>query len=158
MVNSTIEPGTLGEVIVGVLAAMLLVRVIAGITEGYKAESQKRILISIAALNGLILEIGLSPMSTVASELVPLSPLVSPQFPTIIQSLIAVGTIFEILYGLDKMHHGSGGFGVLGFISAFLGGTLLPYPNSMIAGAVLFWIAFVLTELSPANQWRARGL
>lgn len=151
------EVTTIGNWIIGGIGAALLFRVLAEIVGGYKAESQKRIITSIAVFNGLILEIGLSPMGTFASQLVPLSPLLTVEFSNLIRSLITVGTALEILYGLGKMWEGSGGFGISAFILALLGGAMIPYQDTMVVGTFLIVLAIPLMEIAPANQWRTRS-
>ena len=148
---------TIVDWIIGGIGAALLIRVLAEIVGGYKAESQKRIITSIAVFNGLILELGLSPMGTFASQLVPLSPLLTVEFSNLIRSLITVGTALEILYGLGKMWEGSGGFGISAFILAFLGGAMIPYQDTMVVGTFLIVLAIPLMEIAPANQWRTRS-
>ena len=107
-------------------------------------------------VNGVLLEIGLSPVNTFAAELVPLTPYLPNEFSNLIQALIAVGTFFEVLYGLDKMWNGSGLLGVIAFAVAFLGGTMVLYQDTILIGMALIMLAIPFTELSPANQLARR--
>lgn len=144
------------EVVLGGLGALLFISVLSMIVNSYKAESQKRAITSVAVFNGLILEIGLSPLGTVSNELVRISSVLTVEFSSLIQSLLVVGTILEILYGIGKMWEGSGGFGILAFIIAFIGGAMLPYQGTAVVGMLLIFFALPLVELTPANQWQTR--
>lgn len=144
------------ELVLGGLGAILLFRVLSMIVNGYKAESQKRAITSVAVFNGLILEIGLSPIGAFASELVHISSLLTVEFSSLIQSLLVVGTVLELLYGVGKMWEGSGRLGILAFIIAFVGGAMLPYQETAMTGLVLIFLALPIVEFTPANQWQKR--
>lgn len=144
------------ELVLGGLGAILLFRVLSMIVNSYKAKSQKRAITSVAVFNGLILEIGLSPLGTVSTELVRISSVLTVEFSSLIQSLLVVGTILELLYGIGKMWDGSGGFGIVAFLMAFVGGAMLPYQGTAVVGVLLISLAYPIVELTPANQWRTR--
>lgn len=146
-----------GNIVFGFLAGMVLFRVIGELIDHQKPKSQKRLITSVAIFNGLILEIGFSPMETTAAELTPLTPLIPDGFPLVIATLVAVGTFFELLYGFGKMVDGSNIVGVAAFLVAFVAGGLLPYEETVVVGGVLLFVALFLSELSPATHWMTRS-
>jgi len=148
----------LRDLIVGGAAAFLLVVVLQSVANARSAESQKRIVTGVAFGNGIVLGVGISPMSSIAAELVPLSAVLTSQYIGLISWLVWVGTVLEIVFGLARMHGGSGWLGDLAFASAFVGGLILPFLETMTAGLVLAVFGAVLMELSPSDQWRGRGL
>lgn len=148
------EANTVLYVVVGFPAGIVVLHVLAGIVNGQQAKLQKRILTGVALLNGLVLEIGLSPMGDAASELVSLSPWVPVEYSSFVSILVMFGTFFELLFGLDRIWEGSGWIGIFAFVMAFTGGMLMPYQDTTVAGCLLVVFAVPLLELAPANQWK----
>ena len=145
------------DLVFGLLAGVILVRVIAELIDHRKPKSQKRAITSVAFFNGLILEIGFSPMESIAAELTPLTTLIPDGFPLVIATLVAVGTFFELLYGLGKMIEGSNILGVTAFLFAFAAGGMLPYTETAVVGGFLLFLALFSSELSPATHWMTRS-
>lgn len=140
------------ELVTGGIGAIFLLWIFTSITDVHKAESQKRIITSVAIFNGLILEVGISPLGILSSKLTDLTPLLPVEVSNLVYSFIAVGTFFETLYGLLKMGEGSGWPGIASFVLAFLGGAMLSYQDTMVGGVILIALAIPIVELIPANQ------
>lgn len=113
--------------------------------------AQKHILTGVAAANGIVIGLGLAPMSTIAAELVPLSPIVQLEYVGVVSAIVQVGTVLELLFGVFRMVEGSGWVGVLAFLGAFIGGTLLPYQETIGAAAILIYLCMMVVEVSPSN-------
>lgn len=144
------------DLFMGGIVGFLFLAILANVISIQRPKSQKRIITTVAVANGLILELGLSPMGTLSSELVTLSPFFTVEFGNFVRSSVAVATVFEIVFGLSKMWEGSGWLGVLSFGFAFVGGVLLPYQEIAIGGIFLIGLAYPIMELSPTSHWMSR--
>jgi len=136
---------------VGGIAAIFFVIVIQNIVAFSTPGAQKHILTGLAVGNGLIIGIGLAPMSTIAASLVPLSPLLTSEYITLISATVKVGTAVELVFGLLKMVGGSGLFGAAAFLVAFIAGIFLPFRSTMVIAIVVIGFCLLAVEASPSD-------
>jgi hypothetical protein len=142
--------------VVGGIAAFLLVSVFEKAVTINTPDVQKRVLTSVAVANGIIIGIGLAPMSTIAAELVPLSTLLHSEYVGVVSRIVQIGTVLELLFGIGRMVEGSGWLGAFAFLGAFSGGILLPYPELSIVALILISFCLVVVEVTPSNHWMSR--
>lgn len=142
--------------VVGGFAAFLLVSVFERAVTINTPDVQKRLLTSVAVANGIVIGIGLAPMSTIAAELIPLSTLLHSEYVGLVSRIVQIGTVLELLFGVARMVEGSGWLGALAFLGAFLGGVLLPYRETSIVAIILIFFCLMLVEVTPSNFWMSR--
>ncbi|MFD1569538.1 hypothetical protein [Halorubrum laminariae] len=137
------------------IAAYLLVVVFEKAVTINTPDVQKRVLTSVAVANGIVIGIGLAPMTTIAAQLVPLSTLFNSEYVDVVSRIVQIGTVLELLFGVVKMVDGSGWVGALAFLGAFLGGIFLPYQETSILALILIFICLVVVEATPSDFWKS---
>ena len=142
--------------VVGGVAAFLLVSVFERAVTINTPDVQKRVLTSVAVANGIVIGIGIAPMSTIAAELVPLSTLLDSEYVGVVSRIVQIGTVLELLLGVARMVEGSGWLGALAFLGAFLGGILLPYRETSMVALILIIFCLMVVEVTPSNFWMSR--
>jgi len=144
------------DLVIGGFAAFFLVLVFEKAVTINTPDVQKRVLTSVAVANGIVVGIGIAPMSTIAAELVPLSTLLHSEYVGVVSRIVQIGTVLELLFGVGKMVEGSGWLGALAFLGAFLGGILLPYREMSIVALILTSFCLMVVEVTPSNYWMSR--
>jgi len=144
---------SLPNLILGGIAVSFIAYLLANVIDRKPAESQKRVITSIAFANGLIFAVGISPFSRFASELVTLTPFLTPDFPAFVGVIVAIGTVADIVYGLGKMLEGSDSLGIAAFSLAFVGGCLVAYRDTAVLGVFLTMLALISMDLAPTKNW-----
>jgi len=144
------------DVVIGGFAALLLTSVFGSAVTVTTPDVQKRVLTSVVVANGIVVGIGLAPMSTLAAELVPLSTLLRSEYVGVLSPTVQIGTVLELLFGVGKMVEGSGWLGALAFLGTFSGGVLLPYRGTRIGALILITFCLMVVEVTPSNFWMTR--
>lgn len=115
------------------------------------SKAKNRTITSVAASNGFALELGVSPLGRVTSELVSLSPFLTVEFSNLITGLLLFGTFLDLTIGLKNIWEWGGRLGALAFIIGFAGGAvLLYYP---LGGVLCVAFALFLAEVAPTSKW-----
>jgi len=88
------------DVVIGGFAALLLTSVFGSAVTVTTPDVQKRVLTSVVVAHGIVVGIGLAPMSTLAAELVPLSTLLRSEYVGVLSPTVQIGTVLELLFGV----------------------------------------------------------
>jgi hypothetical protein len=149
--DPAVEPQVALHWIGGGVAAFLLFVVIVRLIETFQTDNQQRTVTGIAIISGVMISVGVSPLGTFAEELAHLFEVVPTQYPEWITALLALETVFGLLYGFAIMGESGGLPAFASFGLALLGGLILLY--SPLGGVFLILFAWILMEVSPANRW-----
>jgi hypothetical protein len=114
-------------------------------------KNYKRILTTIAVSNGFLLAIGPTPEVVIAIEISRLTPIISANYPDMVQMLLNIGTVVNLLFGFGAMVSKSGKVGAFAFWLAFVGGYLLPIVP--IFATMPLAIAVGFEELSKTSDF-----
>lgn len=145
----------LPQLIFGGLAGVVLMMALANIWNAWDARGQYRAITSTAIANGFLVQVSFSPLGVLASELTFLTESIPASYATGVQSLVAVATVCNILFGWWSFYEHGGYRGFFAFFFGFAGGFFF---------AVLHWfgplfcvIAVLLEEWAPEKAWLGTG-
>jgi|AntRauTorckE6833_2_1112554.scaffolds.fasta_scaffold11643_4 hypothetical protein len=146
-----IEPDILLGWIGGGLAAFVLLLIITKIIETQHTKNQKRSVTGIAVTTGLLLSISVSPETEIATALTITFDIIPEVYPSLIEGMLAVETVFGLIYGGKVMGESGGVLAILSFFFGLFGGFTLPIWPEMSVLFLLF--GMFLMEISPADRW-----
>ncbi|QLH83425.1 hypothetical protein [Halosimplex pelagicum] len=123
----------------------------ANIIDAMRNKEAKYLLSGVALTTGLVLSIGLSPLGTIASEAVAISPMLSVEASHFVEALVDVGTGFNLLFGGLYMYEKAKSPGVIAFYLNFISGFM--FPIIPILGAAILAFSEFLLYLSPTSKF-----
>lgn len=121
------------------------------ILDSYNAKDQDRIILGIAVPTGLLIVLGISTFGKRATQLVPLTPFYTQEFPKFVKTLVDVNTVLTTVFGGLGMLERMGVFGLVAFILAFVGGILLL--TSPLLAVFLIGLAGTIEEVIESSRW-----
>jgi len=140
--------------IFGILFGWVLLLALLGIIKSARVEKQKRVLVSVAVANGMLLAVNISPLVTLAAEISQLTPLFSDNYVELIRRLLNGATVVNIIAGGGKMYQKSRKAGVFAFLLALAGGFIfIEFIEIFPVGFVIIVFAFGFEEASQTIKF-----
>jgi|GEM_PF-4550351 len=154
--DADIPPDVFAEWFIAVFAALLIWMFVADWIGSFRSSWKRSTLLGLAVITGFTTTLSVSPFGTVATQLTELSTLIPQFYPELVSKLVAAETAFMFVYGLYRMSSGGGVLGILLYLSAFLGGLLVLYLQTV--GFLLIGFPFLVAEVWASEIWGRRGL
>lgn len=137
--------------IVAVIGAAFFYAILEKFLSTFNPENYKRGLTGIAITNGFFLAVGPTPEVIAAVEISQLTPFLSANYPSIVQTLLNAATMVNLLLGFGYMLEKGGKVGAFAFWLAFIGGYLLAL--TWPVGVLVLIIAVGFEEVSKTDRF-----
>lgn len=138
--------------VIDLIAAGVLIQLLYQFAKSIKPSgdrSSKAIITTVAAMNGLLISLDVTPYVDITIELVGLSSAFTPRVTHFVRAFINFGTFVEIVFGGYFIAKKGGQFGIMAFVIAFVGGYILPVLRGY--GTLLIFISVFSSPFFTAS-------